>query len=66
MGINIGNGNKILKSTIAERIETDEKKSFFIKHPFVCSFLVSLAVGILLLFSFWRPIIACIEGWFYG
>lgn len=67
MGINIGNGNKIVNSNIAEKIENtnpNEKKRFYDKHPWICGGLVSLFVGIILLFSFWQNIITWIEGWF--
>ena len=65
MGISIGNGNKINKSTIAENIENKETKNrFFDKHPIICSFMISLIAGAVLLFSFWGSIINWIEGWF--
>ena len=54
MGINIGDGNKIVNSNIAEKIENTnlkEKKRFYDKHPWICGILVSLFVGIILLFS---------------
>lgn len=65
MGISIGNGNKINKSTIAEKVENREtKKRFFDKHPIICGFMISLIAGLILLFSFWKLIIKWIEGWF--
>lgn len=65
MSISIGNGNKIEKSTIAETIENKEiKNRFFDKHPVICSFLISIIAGVVLLFSFWNSIIKWIEGWF--
>lgn len=68
MGINIGDDNKIHNSMIAEKIETNEdvikKKSFYDKHPIICGFLISLAAGIVLLFSFWEKIISFLEGLF--
>ena len=67
VGINIGDGNKIVNSKIAEKIENTklkEKKRFYDKHPWICGILVSLFVGIILLFSFWQNIITWIEGWF--
>ena len=67
VGINIGDGNKIVNSNIAEKIENTnlkEKKRFYDKHPWICGILVSLFVGIILLFSFWQNIITWIEGWF--
>ena len=44
MGINIGDGNKIVNSNIAEKIENTnlkEKKRFYDKHPWICGILVS-------------------------
>ena len=67
VGINIGDGNKIVNSNIAEKIENTnlkEKKRFYDKHPWICGILVSLFVGIILLFSFCQNIITWIEGWF--
>ena len=66
MGINIGNGNKIVNSNIAEKIENTnlKKKRFYDKHPWICGGLISLFAGIILLFSFWKDIITWIEGWF--
>ena len=65
--VNIGDGNKISNSKIANVITNDssqEKKSFFEKHPVICSFLISLAAGVMLLFSFWSEIVKWIEGVF--
>lgn len=65
--VNIGDGNKISNSKIANAITNDsseEKKSFFEKHPVICSFLISLAAGVVLLFSFWSEIVKWIEGVF--
>jgi hypothetical protein len=59
MSVNIGNGNKIRNSNIAEKIEnhtdpvSNRKQTFFERHPVICSFLISLIAGIVLLFSFW-------------
>ncbi len=68
MGINIGDDNKIHNSMIAEKIDTNKdgikKKSFYDKHPIICGFLISLAAGIVLLFSFWEKIISFLEGLF--
>ena len=68
MGINIGDNNKIKNSYIAEKSEipspVPEKKSFYEKHPVICSFLISLIAGVVVLFSFWTEIISWIEGWF--
>lgn len=62
--ITIGNNNKIKNSTITGMKDTDrtnEKKGFYEKHPVLCSFLISLVAGIVLLFSFWDQIIFYIE-----
>lgn len=68
MSINIGNNNKIKNSNIAEKLNMKEKpsvkKNFYEKHPIICSFLISLMTGIILLFSFWDKIISMIEGAF--
>jgi len=68
MGIKIGDDNKIHNSMIAENIEmtkdATKKKSFFEKHPIICGFLISLAAGIVLLFSFWEKLISFLEGLF--
>ena len=64
-GITIGNNNKIQNSVIAESvsgIDKAKKKTFFEKHPVICSLLISLAAGIILLFSFWQQLIRFIEG----
>ena len=70
MSIRIGDRNKIENSTIAEKIDGMEvdykKKSFYERHPVICSILISLGVGIVLLFSFWQEIISIIEGLFNG
>lgn len=66
----IGNGNKITNSKISTNDkgissnDSDINKSFFERHPIVCSFLISLAAGFILLFSFWSKIIDFIEGVF--
>ena len=68
MGIKIGNDNKIHNSMIAEKIEANKdvikKKSIFEKPPVICGFLISLAAGIVLLFSFWEKLISFLEGLF--
>ena len=68
MGIKIGDDNRIHNSMIAEKIETTQdaikKKTFFEKHPIICGFLISLAAGIVLLFSFWEKLISFLEGLF--
>ena len=64
--INIGDGNTIKDSTIANKVvnTSENKKTFYDKHPVICGFLISLAAGIVLLFSFWSKIIEFIEGVF--
>lgn len=64
MGIRIGNGNKIKKTTIAEKIEVitpNKKERFYDKHPWISAILVALITGIILLFSFWETIIKWFE-----
>ena len=64
--INIEHGNTIKDSTIANKVvnTSENKKSFYDKHPVICGFLISLVAGIVLLFSFWSKIIEFIEGVF--
>lgn len=64
--INIGDGNTIKDSTIANKVvnTSENKKSFYDKHPVICDLLISLVAGIVLLFSFWSKIIEFIEGVF--
>lgn len=70
MSVNIGNNNRIVNSNISECIEDGnastkiEKKRFFERHPVICGFLISLIAGFFLMFSFWKEIIAFIEGLF--
>ena len=65
MSINIGNKNKIRNTNIVEKLEVKKeslvKKNFYEKHPVICSFLISLIAGIILLFPFWDRIISLIE-----
>lgn len=65
MSIEIGNNNKIKNSIIAEKMSKnseEKKKTFYDRHPAICGFIISLAAGIVLLFSFWEQIIGFIEG----
>ena len=67
ISITVGSNNKISKSVIAGIINIDEAskdKNYFEKHPVICGFLISLLVGIVLLFSFWSQIIRFVEGLF--
>ena len=67
--VNIGNGNKIIHSSISGNIEqlpekthSNAKESFYTRHPIICAFLISFVAGLILLFSFWEKIIAYVEG----
>ena len=64
--INIGDGNTVIGSAIGnEKINTlENRKTFYERHPVMCSFLISLVAGIVLLFSFWEKIINLLEGIF--
>lgn len=72
MSIKIGDKNKIKNSVIGhqfgsnnENIRVPEaKKTYAEKHPILISSLVSLIVGFILLFSFWKTIIDWLEGLF--
>lgn len=65
--ITIGNKNKVVNSMIAGTVQGNcgkKKNSFYEKHPVICSILISLATGLVLLFSFWQQIVHFIEGLF--
>lgn len=68
--VRIGDHNKIKKSIIAGRMQsqpndnTSTKKKFSERHPILLSIIVGLATGFLLLFSFWQDIVNWIEGLF--
>ncbi len=68
--INIGKGNNIKNSKIISgnnQIHTSEmknKETFTDKHPVLVSILVSLIIGLVLMFSFWSELIHWIEGVF--
>lgn len=66
MNIKIGNNNKITNSTIAKNIKVNQKedKSFIGKHPVITNSLISLVVGLMLMFSFWNNFIEWMEGLF--
>lgn len=69
MGINIGDGNKIVNSNIAEKIENTnlkEKKRFYDKHPWICGILVSLFVGIIYYFLSGKILLHGLRGGFNG
>ncbi|MBS9803106.1 hypothetical protein J4052_09035 [Bacillus toyonensis] len=69
MSINIGDNNKIKNSSIGHQHNSsgggsqkrEEKKTFYEKHPILVSALVSLVIGFVLLFSFWKDIADWIE-----
>ena len=65
--ISIGNNNKIknLNASVNgfnSNNSDNKRKTFYEKHPAICAFLISLAAGLVLLFSFWSKIIDFIEG----
>ena len=67
--ITIGNNNTIKKSIISSgaaqvKTITPTKGTFAERHPILISALVSLGIGILLMFSFWDRIISFIENLF--
>lgn len=80
MGIQIGDGNKFTNSNVAEKIDgkiinsnvvekteprqTEEKKRFYDKHPWISGFIILGIVAFVFLFTFWTDIIHWIEGWF--
>ena len=64
-GIIIGNNNLIRNSHIGNKVSrSEEKLTFYNRHPILCSILISFGVGLLLMFSFWDTIIAFIERFF--
>lgn len=65
MSIHIGDKNKIKKSHIGHQYGSPSaKKSFYERHPILISAIVSLVVGLILLFSFWEEVIEYIENIF--
>ncbi|WP_242309014.1 hypothetical protein [Bacillus cereus group sp. BfR-BA-01524] len=67
MSIKIGNKTKIKNSNIGHQYNAsapNANKNFVERHPILISFLVSLVVGFILLFSFWKDIIDWIEKMF--
>lgn len=71
--IQIGDDNRIRGSIISSNKKTTLRKatkkrnnSFYSRHPVLCGFLISLAAGLILLFSFWQQIVRFIEGVFHG
>ena len=62
--IQIGNGNSITNSQIGETINAQPTKppnTFYERHPVICAFLISLAAGLVLLFSIWSKLVQYIE-----
>lgn len=56
MSINIGDNNKIKNSSIGHQHNTpggDVNKKFYERHPWISGIIVSLIVGIIMLFPFW-------------
>ncbi|KXY86692.1 MULTISPECIES: hypothetical protein [Bacillus] len=72
MSIRIGDKNKIKNSSIGhqynnlsgEKKNSEEKKTFSAKYPLLASAVVSLLIGFLLLFNFWKDIVNWIENLF--
>lgn len=66
--IKIGDKNKINNSHIGDVNGSpggnEPKKGFVEKHPVLTSALVSLVIGFILLFSFWKPIVKWVENLF--
>ncbi|MFA1822413.1 hypothetical protein ACDX78_20000 [Virgibacillus oceani] len=66
MKITIGDKNKIKNSSIGHHFglkdQLSTKKNFAERHPIFISFIVSLLVGFILLFSFWDRVIKWVEG----
>ncbi|MCI8365994.1 MAG: hypothetical protein HFJ66_00100 [Eggerthellaceae bacterium] len=66
----IGSGAKVTRSIIGDirkisGVETGgSPPSFYERHPIACSLAISLSVGFILLFSFWKNIVDAIEGLF--
>lgn len=64
MGINIGNGNKIKNTTIAENnvvVAREQKKNWAARHPMIAGVVIAVIAGFFLSFSFWDKIKNFIE-----
>ena len=66
ISIKIGDNNRFEKSEInignmSLNEEDNSRKSFYDKHPIICGILISLFVGVLLMFKFWTTIVQAIE-----
>lgn len=62
--IKIGDNNNIVSSNFGDNIKKDEKRGFYIKHPVISAVMISIIVGVLLMFNFWDKIILFIESIF--
>lgn len=66
--IHIGDGNKFKHVRVGhskdERSEDSKRKNIVERHPIITSAIISLLVGLVLMFSFWGNIIQWIEGLF--
>jgi len=67
-GIRIGNNNKISKSNIGHHSNKNDgkikKEGFATSHPILTGVITSIVVGFFFLFSFWKDLVAIIEGLF--
>lgn len=64
MSINIGDNNNFNKTTIIDGNTESKKESWLKRHPFLCSLIVSLISGFIMLFSFWQEIASFVENLF--
>lgn len=66
--IKIGDNNKIKGSHIGDLysspVDSESTKRFTEKHPILISALVSLGIGFIFLFSFWKSIVTWFESLF--
>lgn len=63
MAINIGDNNKIQRSTISEnsKIENKEQKNRAEKHPVIVGIIIAVVSGIILKFTIWDEIVCFIN-----
>lgn len=60
--INIGSNNKISNSQITHNMSNkSDNKNFAEKHPVLIGIITGIIAGFILLFSFWKDVIAWIE-----
>jgi len=64
MSIKIGDNNRIKNCNINDGSDYGEKKGWTERHPIITDVLISLVVGFLLLFSFWKDVVKFLEGIF--